>query len=125
MTLSISPPALLGSDTLYQTGTQARSTYIHLLRTAHGLDPYGFYVRFPHFVGPSMGMAHSVAEVSGLTADRTFCHDFAPPLTVLGSLLDVLPKIHNKNILAENPEKSKGNLKIYFFFTQNSVYLFL
>ena len=36
-------------------------------------------VGIPDTVGSSMGMAYVVTEMSALSTNCTFCHDFAPP----------------------------------------------
>ena len=63
-------------SSLYSSRTQARSTYILLLCscTIVYFDPYGFYIWFPHFIWPSMGMAHFDTKMRTLTTNRTFCH---------------------------------------------------
>ena len=59
----------------YFSGSQTRSTYIHFLCSA-GSCFYsdGFNVRFPHFVGSSMGMTHIVTKVNTLLTNCTFSH---------------------------------------------------
>ena len=61
--------------TLYFTGSQAGSTYVHFLRYTVYLDLYRFYVRFPHFVGSSMWMTYVVSEMSAFFTNCTLCHD--------------------------------------------------
>lgn len=57
------------------SGSQTRSTYIHLFSSAVNFHFNRFYVCFPHFVRSSMGMAHCVTKVSSFFANCTFSHD--------------------------------------------------
>ena len=51
-----------------------------------------FDVWFPHSIRFSMRMAHIVTEVSGFSTYCTFCHDVAPPRTLLDSHYIVNPQ---------------------------------
>jgi hypothetical protein len=53
---------------------QARSTNIHFLGAAIHLAPYGFYIGFPHFVGPSMRMADFVPKMHTFSTNTALCH---------------------------------------------------
>ena len=60
----------------YFSGSQTRSTYIHLLCTAgSGFNFYGLHIWFPHFIGSSMRMTHVVTEMSSLITNSTSSHD--------------------------------------------------
>ena len=59
----------------YFSGSQTRSTYIHLLSSSINFNLNGFNVCFPDRVGSSMGVAHVISEVSSLFTDCTFSHD--------------------------------------------------
>ena len=59
----------------YFSGSQTRSTYIHLFSSSVYFNFYGFDVRFPHFVRSSMRMTHIVSEMSSFFTNSTFCHD--------------------------------------------------
>ena len=60
----------------YFSGSQTRSTYIHLLCTASsGFNSNGFYVRFPHFIRSSMWMTYIISEISTFFTNCAFSHD--------------------------------------------------
>ena len=60
----------------YFSGSQTRSTYIHLLCTAVSCFNFnGFYIGFPHFIGSSMWMTYIISEMSSFLTDCTFSHD--------------------------------------------------
>ena len=58
----------------YFTGSQTWSTYILLFRSIIYFYSYGFYIGFPHFIGPSMGMAYFISKVYAFSTNGTFCH---------------------------------------------------
>ena len=58
------------------SGSQTRSTYIHLLCTAVSCFNFnGFYIGFPHFIGSSMGMTYIISEISTFFTNCAFSHD--------------------------------------------------
>ena len=60
----------------YFSGSQTRSTYIHLLCTAVSCFNFnGFYIGFPHFIGSSMGMTYIISEISTFFTNCAFSHD--------------------------------------------------
>ena len=60
----------------YFSGSQTRSTYIHLLCTASsGFNSNGFHVRFPHFIRSSMWMTYIISEISTFFTNCAFSHD--------------------------------------------------
>lgn len=65
----------LPGSSFNQAGPQTGSTHVHLPGSAVYFNPYGLYVRFPHLVRPSMGMANCIAKVDSFLANRAFCHD--------------------------------------------------
>ena len=58
------------------SGSQTRSTNIHLFRSAcSSLNFNRLNIRFPHFIGSSMGMTYIISEMSTFFADCALSHD--------------------------------------------------
>ena len=75
MTVCYIAYSLLSSLNL--AGSEAGSTYIHLLRrTIANLDLNVFDIRLPDLVAPSVRVTHVVAEMIRFIANSTFCHDY-------------------------------------------------
>ena len=48
---------------------------MHLLYSTVNVYTYGLYVRLPHLIASSMGVAHCVTEMNTLFTNCTLCHD--------------------------------------------------
>ena len=91
------------------SGSQTRSTYIHLLCTAVSCFNFnGFYIGFPHFIGSSMGMTYIISEISTFFTNCAFSHE----------------KTENRKILFRT-SKTGRNIAVfrqYLLYEQNRMY---
>ena len=116
----------------YFSGSQTRSTYIHLLCTASsGFNSNGFHVRFPHFIRSSMWMTYIISEISTFFTNCAFSHD-STSLTLFfnrfystrwSQFLQV-KKTENRKILFRT-SKTGRNIAVfrqYLLYEQNRMY---
>ena len=116
----------------YFSGSQTRSTYIHLLCTAVSCFNFnGFYIGFPHFIGSSMGMTYIISEISTFFTNCAFSHD-STSLTLFfnrfystrwSQFLQV-KKTENRKILFRT-SKTGRNIAVfrqYLLYEQNRMY---
>ena len=81
-------------SSFYFSGTQAGSTYIHLLCSTILSNSNGFNVRLPHSIWATVWVAHILSEMSTFTTYCTFCHVYDTSLkTHLSLFKDLQQKI--------------------------------